>query len=79
MDAFAVGLKLAAQIRKDGVLKDFVKQRYASWDAGIGQKVEAGQAKFEDLEKYMLEKGDATQNVSGRQEMLENLINRYVR
>ena len=29
MDAFAVGLKLAAQIRKDGVLKDFVKQRYA--------------------------------------------------
>src|SRR5208282_2328980 len=63
MDAFAVGLKLAALIRKEGVLKDFVKQRYASWDAGIGQKIEAGQAKFEDLEKYMLEKGDATPNV----------------
>src|SRR5438309_5305912 len=35
MDAFAVGLKLAAQIRKEGVLKDFVKQRYSSWDAGV--------------------------------------------
>jgi len=79
MDAFAVGLKLAAQIRKEGVLKDFVKQRYASWDIGIGAKIEAGQAKFEDLEKYMLEKGDAAANVSGRQEMLENLFNRYVR
>src|SRR5215475_795383 len=67
MDAFAVGLKLAAQIRKEGVLKEFVKQRYASWDSGIGAKIEKSQAKFEDLEAYMLEKGDAAANVSGRQ------------
>ena len=33
---------------------------------------------FEDLEKYMLEKGEAAPNVSGRQEMLENIVNRYV-
>src|SRR5437773_2460274 len=79
MDAFAVGLKLAAKIRADGVLKDFVKQRYSSWDSAIGQQVEKGQAKFEDLEKYMLDKGDAAPNQSGRQEMLENIINRYLR
>jgi xylose isomerase len=79
MDAFAQGLKIAARIRADGVLRDFVRQRYASWDAGIGQKVEKGQATFEDLEKYMLEKGDAAPNTSGRQEMLENVINRYIR
>ena len=78
-DAFAVGLKLAGQIRKDNALKDIIKQRYASWDTGIGAKVEAGAAKFEELESYMLEKGDAAPNSSGRQEMLENLINRYVR
>jgi xylose isomerase len=79
MDAFAHGLKIAARIRKDGVLGDFVKQRYSSWDSGIGQQVEAGQAKFEELEKYILAKGDAAPNVSGRQEMLENIINRYLR
>ena len=78
MDAFAVGLKLAARIRADAVLRDFVKERYASWDGGIGRQVEAGQAKFEDLEKYMLDKGDAAANASGRQEMLENIINRYI-
>jgi xylose isomerase len=78
MDAFAAGLKIAAKIWADGVLKDFVKQRYSSWDGGIGQKIEAGSASFEDLEKYMLEKGDAAKNVSGRQEMLENIFNRYV-
>jgi xylose isomerase len=78
MDAFAHGLKIAAKIRADGVLNKFVKERYASWDSGIGQKIEAG-ASFDDLEKYMLEKGDAAKNVSGRQEMLENIINRYIR
>jgi len=39
MDAFARGLKIAAAIRKDGRLADFVKQRYASWDSGIGAKI----------------------------------------
>jgi len=79
MDAFALGLKIAAKIRADGVLKEFVRQRYHSWDTGIGQKIEGGQTKFEDLERYMLDKGDTTPNVSGRQEMLENIINRYLR
>src|SRR5258705_9131001 len=46
MDAFAQGLKIAAKIRADGVLRDFVKQRYASWDGGIGQKIEAGGGGF---------------------------------
>ena len=79
MDAFAHGLKIAAKIRADGVLRDFIKQRYASWDAGIGQQIEVGKAGFAELEKYMLEKGDAAPNVSGRQEMLENIVNRYFR
>jgi xylose isomerase len=79
MDAFAHGLKIAAAIRKDGVLREFVKQRYSSWDTGIGTEIESGRAKFEDLEAYMLKKGDADKNTSGRQEMLENVINRYLK
>jgi len=79
MDAFAQGLKIAAAIRKDGVLSNVVKQRYASWDTGIGQQIESGTVGFAELEKYMLEKGDVTPNVSGRQEMIENAINRYMR
>ncbi|MBA4065492.1 MAG: xylose isomerase [Isosphaera sp.] len=79
MDAFAHGLKIAAAIRKDGALKEFVKQRYASWDGGIGAEVESGKATFEELEAYMLKKGDAEKNASGRQELLENVVNRYLR
>lgn len=78
MDAFARGLKIAAAIREDGALTKFVKNRYRSYDSGIGQKIEAGTVGFIELEKYMLEKGEAAANESGRQEMLENLINDYL-
>jgi xylose isomerase len=77
MDAFARGLKMAARIRADGVLRDFLQKRYASWDTGIGQQIEQGQVGLEELERYMLEKGNPDRNVSGRQEMLENILNRY--
>jgi xylose isomerase len=79
MDAFAHGLKIATAIRKDGVLRDFVKQRYASWDAGIGADIESGKTNFETLEAHMLKKGEADKNVSGRQEMIENVLNRYLK
>lgn len=78
MDAFARGLKIAAAIRKDGVVSDFVKNRYRSWDSGIGADIESGKATFESLEKYMLDKGEVSPNESGRQEMLENIINWYL-
>jgi xylose isomerase len=78
MDAFARGLKVAAAMRADGVLDKFVKDRYSTWDTGIGAEIEAGKHSFETLSKYMLEKGDATSNKSGRQEYVENLINTYL-
>ena len=78
MDAFARGTKIAAAIRADGVLSDFVKQRYRSYDSGIGAKIEEGTATLADLEAYMLEKGEAAPNESGRQEWVENLINQYL-
>ncbi len=78
MDAFARGTKIAAQIRADGVLDEFVANRYRSWDEGIGKQIEDGSAGFANLEQYMLEKGEAAANESGRQEYLENLINHYL-
>jgi xylose isomerase len=77
MDAFARGLKIAAAIRKDGRLEKFVKNRYRSYDSGIGAKIEKGKTNFKELETYMLKKGNAAANESGRQEFLENLINEF--
>jgi xylose isomerase len=78
MDAFARGLKIAAAIRKDGRLAKFMKERYVSWDSGIGAKIESGKVDLTGLEAYMLKQGEAARNVSGRQEFLENLINEFI-
>jgi xylose isomerase len=78
MDAFARGLKIAAAIRQDGRLADFVKERYASYDTGIGKDIEQGKTDFKQLEAYILKKGEAAPSPSGRQEYLENLINEFI-
>jgi len=78
MDTFARGLKIAAAIREDGRLANFVKERYASWDKDIGYKIEKSRIGFEELEAYIMKKGEVTANTSGRQEFLENLINEFI-
>lgn len=78
MDTFARGLKIAARLLEDQVFENFIKERYSSWESGIGQEIESGKAGFERLEAYMLEKGEATPNTSGRQELLENILNDYI-
>lgn len=77
MDAFARGLKIADAIRKDGRLARFVTDRYSSFDNSMGAKVEAGMCSFEELEKAALSNGEPTL-ASGRQEMLENLVNEFL-
>ncbi len=78
MDAFARGLKIAHAIREDGRLADFVKQRYASWDGDLGRKIESGKSNLADLEAHALKLGEVKDLTSGRQEMLENLINEFI-
>lgn len=77
MDAFARGLKIAKAIREDGRLEGFVKERYASFDSELGAQVEAGKCSFAALEKVALASGEPS-IPSGRQEMLENLINEFL-
>ncbi len=78
MDAFARGLKIAAAIRKDGRLDAFVKQRYSSYDGGIGKQIEKRKVGFKELSDYALKLGEVKTNQSGRQEFLENLINEFI-
>ncbi len=78
MDTFARGLKIAAAIRKDGRLAGFVKNRYRSWDSGIGAKIESGKASFSDCEKHALKLGEVNDLESGRQELLEAIYNEFI-
>jgi xylose isomerase len=77
MDAFARGLKIAAAAADDGEIAKIVKQRYASWDSGIGAEIAAGKKTMKDLADYMLKKGNPEANTSGRAELIENILNTY--
>lgn len=76
MDTFALGFKAARALIADGRLDRFVDERYASWKTGIGKDIIDGKADFETLERYALKKGEVTSSLSsGRQEMLESILN----
>ena len=75
MDGFALGLRMADRILKDGRLDAFVDKRYESYKTGIGKKIADKTATIEELEAYILAKGDVETTASGRQEYLENIFN----
>ena len=77
MDTFARGLKVAAKLIEDRVFENFKEQRYASYREGIGKDIVEGKVGFTELEAYALEHG-ASKNTSGRQEMLEMILNQYI-
>jgi xylose isomerase len=77
MDAFALALKVAHQMKDDGVFSSYIRQRYSGYDSGVGKQVEERQIGFRALEHIALEQGEP-QLQSGRQEKLENVVNQYL-
>ena len=77
MDTFAKGLKVANNLLKDGVLENFISDRYASFNEGIGKEIVNGSVGFKELEAYAL-KQQGIVNKSGRQEWLETVVNQYI-
>ncbi|MDI9508838.1 MAG: xylose isomerase [Bacillota bacterium] len=77
MDAFARGLKVAAKLLEDKVFENFKAERYASYTEGIGKDIVEGKVGLKELEDYAL-KNNVTKNKSGRQEMLESILNQYI-
>ncbi len=78
MDAFARGLKIAAKLIEDKALELFVSERYAGWDSPLGKDIESGKAGFTELEHYTLTNAEPIPK-SGRQELIENVLNDYIR
>jgi len=77
MDAFARALITADNILQKSDYKKIRNDRYASYDSGKGKEFEEGKLSLEDLRNYAAENGEP-KPLSGRQEYLENLINRFI-
>ena len=77
MDVAARALLVAEKMVADGRLARHVDARYAGWRTGFGQEVLAGKMGLDQVAARVLERNQDTLPVSGRQEMLENLLNNY--
>lgn len=77
MDAFARALIAAADILEKSPYNKLRAERYASFNDAEGKAFEEGKLSIEDLRNYAIANGEP-KIISGRQEYLENLINRYV-
>jgi len=75
MDAFALGLIKAAEIIEDGRIDSFIKERYSSYESGLGKKIREGTTSLEELAAHALELGKPELPGSGRQEYLEAVVN----
>ena len=77
MDVFARALLTADAILQQSEYKKIRADRYASYDAGKGKDFEQGKLSLEDLRDIAIAAGEPA-TISGKQEFIENLINRYI-
>ncbi|MCH2083323.1 MAG: xylose isomerase [Saprospiraceae bacterium] len=75
MDVFARALLVANDVLEKSPYKKLRQNRYASFDTGKGKEFEEGKLSFKDLADLA---GEEPQQRSGRQELFENILNRYI-
>ena len=76
MDVCARALLAAAALIEDGGFDRFTAERYAGWDSGLGADIMAGKLTLEQIARRAHD-APAPKPRSGRQEYLENLVNRF--
>jgi xylose isomerase len=77
MDVAARALLAAERMIQDGSLAKAVSDRYAGWRTPFGRDILAGKTSLEALSQHVLGNNTDVEPVSGRQEYMENLVNRF--
>jgi len=78
IDTLARALLAAIALIEDGRLAAFLDERYAGWQGPLGREILDGKRSLADLAELAVRKSLSPAPRSGRQEWLENLVNRFV-
>jgi xylose isomerase len=78
IDALALSLERAAKMIERDAIADFKAKRYAGWDAELGAKILNGGFTLASLSDEAMSRDIQPKHVSGGQELLENIVNRYI-
>ncbi|HSQ36607.1 MAG TPA: xylose isomerase [Acidimicrobiia bacterium] len=76
IDTLAQSLLVASRLVEDGRLEAARDERYAGWAGPLGSSIMDGSLRLSDLEQRVAAGEIDPRPVSGRQELLENLVNR---
>jgi xylose isomerase len=78
IDTLAQALVVGAQLVESGQLQKMRDERYAGWAGELGRSIMSGKAGLDDLEKRVVDGKIEPKPVSGKQELLENVVNQSV-
>jgi len=78
IDTLARALVAAARLLEEEVLKEAVEARYAGWSGELGRGILEGKLGLPELWQHAIDAGAGPAPVSGRQELLENRVQRCI-
>lgn len=76
-DTFARSLLIAEKVLEDDLYNKLYNDRYQSFRSAMGRQFSKGELKLEDLYSHAFKQGEP-QQLSGKQELFENIINKYI-
>lgn len=77
VDSYAKGLRIAALLWEERALEKILEERYACYNSGLGLRIRQQNMSLEDFANYSLAHPEP-HNISGGQERLLSIINRYI-
>jgi len=78
MDTCAKTLLAVEKLINDNVIPQYIVDRYQKWDDVLGKKIYLAETGLDTLHKIVVENDLNPQSKSGQQEMLENILNKYL-
>ena len=78
IDTLARSLLVAAAMIERGDLERLREERYQGWSGELGKSILAPEASLETISQRVMAGGIDPRPASGRQELLENLVNREI-
>ena len=78
MDVCAKTLIAVEKLINDNVIPKFIEERYADWDNELGKFIHDKKNSLDDIQNQILDKNIEPEPRSGRQEYLENILNKYL-
>ena len=78
MDTCARTLLAVEKLINDNVIPQYIVDRYKKWDEGLGKNIHSKNTSLDTLHQIVLENNLNPQAKSGQQEMLENILNKYL-